>query len=286
VTLGSLINFCDCLMCGGTSRRDHSEVGSSYIHFNYTPEGDKTTASLIGDVPRGVMLNQPPIFLGGQGGIVGPVRMGFGNVVAADSVLRADCLEDNRLIVGRHPAPRTIPYVPRAYPNLRRIVENNLVYMANLAALDAWYAHVRRPFFDAQEFGPLLLAAAREAIALGLRERLLRLRALAGKVKTPPAGGAVPEEDMVFRKAFSERFPAMEPLFAPVPGDGAAEASREEFLSFLAKGRGAGGGSYVEAIQGLPAEASRAGTAWLRGIVDSLCGRAAEAMPSSGLFGR
>ena len=52
---------------------DHTEVGSSYIHFNFTPDGDKTTASLFGDVPRGVMLNQPPIFLGGQGGTVGPV---------------------------------------------------------------------------------------------------------------------------------------------------------------------------------------------------------------------
>src|SRR5262249_61592058 len=28
VTLGSLINFCDVLMTGGTSREDHSEVGS------------------------------------------------------------------------------------------------------------------------------------------------------------------------------------------------------------------------------------------------------------------
>ncbi len=64
VTLGSLINFCDCLMAGGTSRSNHSEVGSSYIHFNFTPDADKTTASLLGDVPRGVMLNQPPIFLG------------------------------------------------------------------------------------------------------------------------------------------------------------------------------------------------------------------------------
>ncbi|HET57582.1 MAG TPA: UDP-N-acetylglucosamine pyrophosphorylase, partial [Deltaproteobacteria bacterium] len=40
VTLGSLINFCDCFMAGGTSRKDHSEVGSSYIHFNYTPNQD------------------------------------------------------------------------------------------------------------------------------------------------------------------------------------------------------------------------------------------------------
>ncbi|MDD5476043.1 MAG: UDP-N-acetylglucosamine pyrophosphorylase, partial [Syntrophales bacterium] len=27
VTLGSLVNLCDCLMAGGTSRKDHSEVG-------------------------------------------------------------------------------------------------------------------------------------------------------------------------------------------------------------------------------------------------------------------
>lgn len=90
VTLGSLINFCDCLMSGGTSRRDHSEVGSSYIHFNFTPDGDKTTPSLFGDVVHGVLLDQPAVFLGGQGGTVGPVTVGFGSVVAAGSVLRSD----------------------------------------------------------------------------------------------------------------------------------------------------------------------------------------------------
>jgi UDP-N-acetylglucosamine/UDP-N-acetylgalactosamine diphosphorylase len=40
VTLGSLINFCDCLMAGGTDSKNHSEVGSSFIHFNYTPHQD------------------------------------------------------------------------------------------------------------------------------------------------------------------------------------------------------------------------------------------------------
>ena len=68
VTLGSLINFCDCLMAGGTSRQNHSEVGSSYIHFNFTPDGDKTTPSLIGDVPRGVMLERPPSSSAARGG--------------------------------------------------------------------------------------------------------------------------------------------------------------------------------------------------------------------------
>ena len=98
VTLGSLINFCDCLMAGGTSRQNHSEVGSSYIHFNYTPYQDKATPSLIGDVPRGVMLKQPPVFLGGQGGLVGPCRLAFGTVVAAGTICRKDQLEENHLV--------------------------------------------------------------------------------------------------------------------------------------------------------------------------------------------
>src|SRR3989339_471847 len=88
VTLGSLINFCDCFMSGGTGRKNHSEVGSSYIHFNFTPNQDKATASLLGDVPHGVMLNQPPIFLGGQGGLVGPCRFAFGCLSAAGSIIR------------------------------------------------------------------------------------------------------------------------------------------------------------------------------------------------------
>lgn len=146
VTLGSLINFCDCLMAGGTSRKSHSEVGSSYIHFNFTPDGDKTTASLIGDVPRGVMLDQPLIFLGGQGGIVGPLRMGYGNVVAAGSVLREDVPQENQFIISKKHPGKIIDTTPKTYNRLAHIVRNNILYLANLMALEQWYVHVRQPF--------------------------------------------------------------------------------------------------------------------------------------------
>ena len=120
VTLGSLINFCDLLMAGGTSRKDHSEVGSSFIHFNYTPDQDKATASLLGDVPRGVMLDQPPIFLGGQGGIVGPLALAFGTVTAAGTICRRDEERPGRLIFGGAlkggNLARTGPKVPRMQP--------------------------------------------------------------------------------------------------------------------------------------------------------------------------
>ena len=98
VTLGSLINFCDCLMAGGTSRKNHSEVGSAYIHFNFTPNQDKATPSLVGDVPKGVMLDQLPIFLGGQGGLVGPSRLAFGTVIAAGTIFRKDEIRPGRML--------------------------------------------------------------------------------------------------------------------------------------------------------------------------------------------
>mgnify|MGYP000612120586 CR=1 FL=1 len=82
VIAGSLVNFCDALVAGGTSRRNHSEIGSTMALYNFTPRGDKF-ASLFGDVPRGVFLQEPRIFVGGQTQIVSPVKVGYGAVLAA-----------------------------------------------------------------------------------------------------------------------------------------------------------------------------------------------------------
>ncbi|HOC44979.1 MAG: hypothetical protein PHT96_09755 [Syntrophorhabdaceae bacterium] len=274
VTLGSLINFCDCLMAGGTSRKDHSEVGSSYIHFNFTPDGDKTTASLIGDVPRGVMLNQPAIFLGGQGGMVGPVRMGYGNVVAANSVLRSDYVEDNKLIIGKTYSGKTISFTPRSYPGIRRIVENNITYIANLMALEEWYVNVRKNFFEAQEFGPLVFAGALDKLGLAKKERLKRLQVLAEKASV--SGG----DEAAGRNELYERFEEIEGLFASQVEDGVAERCRNEFLSVLDAGKG----NYISVIQGLSVESSAKGVQWLQRTVDVFCERVKTILPSFNIF--
>ena len=146
VTLGSLINFCDVLMAGGTGPKHHSEVGSSYIHFNFTANQDKATASMLGDVPGGVMLDRDPIFLGGQGGLVGPCRMAFGTVVAAGSVCRKDHMEPGLLVFEGGGRSFTMANRPGGYGNLRRIVTNNLNYIGNLVALDRWYGQVAKRF--------------------------------------------------------------------------------------------------------------------------------------------
>jgi bifunctional UDP-N-acetylglucosamine pyrophosphorylase / glucosamine-1-phosphate N-acetyltransferase len=285
VTLGSLINFCDCLMAGGTSRKDHSEVGSSYIHFNFTPDGDKTTASLIGDVPRGVMLNQPAIFLGGQGGMVGPLRIGYGNVVAANSVLRNDILADDRLIVEKPLPGKAIPFLPRAYPNIRRIVENNIIYIANLMALEEWYIHVRRPFFDSQEFGPLIFSGLLDKLDMAKKERIKRLQVLAEKAKTPYAGDEGKPE-MAGRTEFFKRFAEIEGLFAAAAVNKAVEKDRDDFLSDYGKAKGRTGAGYVAVIQGLPSTVSGKGTKWLERIVDIYCEKTTEIVPRLKLFGK
>ncbi len=281
VTLGSLINFCDCLMAGGTSRKDHSEVGSSYIHFNFTPDGDKTTASLIGDVPRGVMLNQPAIFLGGQGGIVGPLRMGFGNVVAANSVLRNDFIDDNKLIVGKTHQGKAIDYRSKAYPNLRRIIENNIIYLANLMALKEWYTHVRRPFFDSQELGRLVFEGAVEKLAMARKERLKRLEVLAGKVKTPEHGENAMTKG---RNELNSKFTEIAGLFSGDLKKSGIDISGEAFLSAFEKSLNGKGSDYISIIQGLPAQVSEKGTIWLQGIIDKFCEKAGNILPSFGLF--
>lgn len=283
VTLGSLINFCDCLMSGGTSRKDHSEVGSSYIHFNFTPDGDKTTASLIGDVARGVMLNQPAIFLGGQGGIVGPLRMGFGNVVAAGSVLREDCPGDNRLIVGKTQSGCIKDYLPALYPNLLRVVENNIIYLANLKALKEWYIHVRKPFLDNQEFGPLIHAGLLDKLSLAGKERLKRLEAMAKRASASEPSRSERTERL--RNDLGSNIHKVQGIFE---GDAAPDLQtktlREEFLTGLDRSVQGGPGSYVETIQGLPEDVSSKGTRWLECVVANCCNTVSTAMPGLELF--
>ena len=274
VTLGSLINFCDCLMAGGTSRKNHSEVGSSYIHFNFTPDGNKTTASLLGDVPRGVMLNQPAIFLGGQGGMVGPVRLGYGTVVAAGSILRIDVPEDKKLIIAPLHPGAVRNFIPHSYKNLSRIIGNSAIYLANLVSLEQWYTHIRQPFFKRQEFGTHLYAGAIEKITLAKKERLSRLRALVEKV--PPANAA--------RQNLFENIDSVCALFQTDVSDSTLSGKRDRFLAAFHESIQGTPNDYLRAIQGLPPEVSRQGTLWLQQIIDGLCSRVGSMLTSLVLF--
>ncbi len=286
VTLGSLINFCDVFLAGGTSRRDHSEVGSSYIHFNYTPNQDKATASLLGDVPRGVMLREPPIFLGGQGGLVGPVRIGFGTVIAAGEVWRKDCPAGGRLLQGERNKPSVKPFHPGAYGDIRRRVTNNILYLANLLALKQWYLHVRSSFPADPELGEALYRGALETLEAAVAERLTRFKALAEKMEKSleQCERFLSDEtrSVILRqqREFRERWPELEACLTDGREEAAGREERDRFLAALSSVREAQGNDYIRVIRSLDRGLSALGTAWLQHVVDSAAGRALTRVPS------
>jgi UDP-N-acetylglucosamine/UDP-N-acetylgalactosamine diphosphorylase len=280
VTLGSLINFCDCFMAGGTDRNNHSEVGSSFIHFNYTPNQDKATPSLIGDVPGGVMLNRPPIFLGGQGGLVGPCRLAYGIVTAAGTINRKDELRTGRLIFGGGAKGGNIPFTPGVYRSEKRIVINNIIYIANLIALGHWYHHVRSMFVS-EQFPKALLDGLQEKLSMAIGERIRRLGELS--LKLPDTGDSQTDRSGILirqRKELFDRWPELSG-YLEARGDRAGDnADRDRLLETINSGIDRSGREYINTIQRLPSEAAVCGTLWLQGIVDSIIEDAFEIIPS------
>jgi bifunctional UDP-N-acetylglucosamine pyrophosphorylase/glucosamine-1-phosphate N-acetyltransferase len=267
VTLGSLINFCDCLMAGGTSPKDHSEVGSSYIHFNYTPYQDKATPSLIGDVPRGVMINQPPVFLGGQGGLVGPVRIGYGTVARAGSIVRKDSPEGGKLIgSGESLAEKTFSR-DIVLGDVERKVRNNIHYLASLLVLRQWYVHVRRHFFRAREFGEEMNQGAGAKLEMALFERLQRLREFIESAAGHP-----------FIKNI--RWPELVVCFTSKTEEKTAERERDNFIGIIEKRILKAGPDYLPVIQGLLPREVSLGTEWLQTVLDDIVARASAAIGS------
>lgn len=285
VTLGSLINFCDCLMSGGTSQKDHSEVGSSYIHFNYTPNQDKATPTLLGDVPRGVMLKQRPIFLGGQGGIVGPCRLEFGTIVAAGSICRKDELRPGRLMIDAPRKGGNMPFVPEMYRSVKRVTINNIIYIANLIALRQWYHHVRAQFIS-DDFPEALFNGLKEKLGMIIDERVERLHAFSQKM--PDSAKAYKNNfkeqasDLVLQQKneLYNQWPEIEAFFNDALFLKDKSADREIFLETIHRSIKASDKDYIRVIKSLSIEDTRPGTRWLQGIVDTVTEGVLKIIPS------
>ncbi len=264
VTLGSLINFCDCMMSGGTSRKNHSEVGSSYIHFNFTPDQHKTTASLMGDVARGVMLRQKPIFLGGQGGLVGPCRLEFGTIIAAGTICRKDELRPDRLIFGGAKKEGNISYKSGLFQGSTRIIQNNIIYISNIAALMQWYKHIRSKFIS-ENFAKELFEGLEEKLGMAIEERVNRLKEyyLRNNEKTIPAQW--------------DKFKSNLNDYLQFKGDAQC---LDAFLEKVSTQIRELGYDYIQVIKSLDDKDAANGTIWLKGIVNHIIADASNILLS------
>ncbi len=280
VSVGSLTNFCDILMAGGSSSAEHSEVGSSYVHFNFTPHQDKATASLLGDVPSGVLLDRAPIFLGGQGGMVGPRRIAYGTVIAAGIVVRKDIEQENMLMRSAGGAQRVVlrSYCAPLFGAVEQTIANNMAYIGNLFALQVWYQHVRRRFLQRSPWGTACLEGAGERLAEGVTERIQRLGQFAAKLaqSVQIAGSQAQPTNLPpfitqekFAKAWPETHAALDQLWQELKaGGGEPPLKVEKILERM----GNTAATYVQTVQTLPEEERDGIRQWLQTIVDRTTG--------------
>lgn len=285
VTLGSLINFCDCFMSGGTGRKDHSEVGSSYVHFNYTPNQDKATPSLIGDVPYGVMLNQKPIFLGGQGGLAGPCRLAFGVVTSAGTICRKDELRRGRLILEENGRNKNILFIPGKYRNVKRIVVNNIVYISNLIALMQWYIHVRSQFIS-DDFPDALAGGLKEKLNMAIDERVKKLKEffknISQHAKTTQEIAKEKEQSLFLQQKneLYDRCFKLEEFFKEQRFKEGDRRLGDAFMERVDAGIRELGKNYIPVIKSLEGKDAKTGTLWLQGIVDQITVEALKIVPT------
>lgn len=276
VTLGSLINFCDCLMAGGTNRKNHSEVGSSYIHFNYTPNQDKATPSLMGDVANGVMLNQSPIFLGGQGGLVGPCRIAYGTIVAAGSICRKDQMKGNYLVIEGAPGSARIPFKPGGYSSIKRIVNHNFNYIGNLLALWQWYDAIRR-LFVGPDFPQEIFEGLKKTLKLGIDERLKQMERLRDKAQNALTADASSKVTQVFCSRWDNTHSALVDMNKY---QGSAKLM-DQFSKIIENQIKTKTKNYIPCIQSLALDQIETGTQWLQSIVDQVVDQVALEMDTT-----
>jgi len=191
---------------------------------------------------------------------------------------------EKHLIVSKVQSDKVIPLTPRAYPGLSRLVENNLMYIANLIALEQWYLHVRKMFFEHQEFGPLIFTAVLENLQIAKEERVKRLKDMAAKmaVSSDKEKGVTTIKRV--RQELYEKSQWFDELLIGDTGKTAGEEKRTSFLDALIKHKKEHGENYIGVIQSLSHHVSAGGTEWLDAIVNHICGQAKKALPALNMF--
>ncbi len=265
---GSLINFCDLFLSGGTSREDHTEVGSGAIHYNFDPRGDKW-GSLIGGI-RSVVMRSPPVFIGGHCGIVGPVQIGLGAITAAGSTIRTNVPEGT--LYGSVAKAISLPNFDRtASRTVTAQLRVTAHLIATLHALDAWYRFVRIPHAQGNE--QHLYKAARRRIRAQISERIERLDRIVERLRAAApqkASGWMAEGS---RGRLVRGWPDLRAILVRPTEPGAAPA---KFLETYSRSRQAGR-SHLAAINESEAVAALA-ERWLDGQVTTIRNGFADAL--------
>ncbi|MBU3952155.1 MAG: protein GlmU, partial [Proteobacteria bacterium] len=236
---------------------------------------DKATPSMMGNVHQGVMLNQKPIFLGGQGGIVGPLRMGYGCITAAGSIIRKNELANDRLILGGGFKEISLPRRVGVYSHVDVILNNNMTYIAGLISLNAWYRFVR-PLFVHDFFSEELLLGMQRNLANCIGERRKQLKILNEKLLiskeillTDTKGKET--SAICLHKAAIEKLKKADAIFGKEMDSDLMTREGEIFIKAVETEVGKKRQKYISVIQNLDPQVAMTGSQWLYDIEKKIC---------------
>ncbi len=271
VTLGSSLNWCDVLVAGGVGGGpgEFSEIGSGAIHFNFTPRGDKATASQLGNAVDGVFLDQPRLFIGGNTSLIGPLRADFGAVTLAGGRFARRLHAGLNLPHGPDGAAALAAglYDLETYGSIKRVFDAQVTFVGELAALDAWYAHVRARLARGHADRAALYERARGLVRLNLDERIAQLAEFAGRMEASarmlaerrPGDARVAQHEALLRgwPEIERHLRRSSALEEEPPG---------AFLRALEASLDEGAERYTAIVRRIAPEGRAAGRAWLAAV--------------------
>jgi UDP-N-acetylglucosamine/UDP-N-acetylgalactosamine diphosphorylase len=155
------------------------------------------------------------------------------------------------------------------YGDVSRIVANNLAYLGNLRALQAWYAHARRLDREPDPFRRICLEGAARRLHEMVEERVKRLDQLAAAMPRSmaelAAEGAGSGPACRSQQRFHAAWPTIRKGLAQVREAG--ETDRARVLAALRAQEPAE--TWTTRVGRLPPAARGAGTRWLQAVVDT-----------------
>jgi hypothetical protein len=147
----------------------------------------------MGDA-SGCALKARRIFVGGNSGVLAPVHLAFGVVVAAGCIVRKDVAE-NQLSSGDAPGQSEYYDFDR-YFGLARKFYTTAKLVGNLHALRAWYQKVRLPHSESGD-KPLYIAADGE-FDRHIRHRVMELTRVIAKLEKSLSKPCKNSQDRLF----------------------------------------------------------------------------------------
>ena len=178
-----------------------------------------------------------------------------------------------------------MPFAPGVYYNIKRLIVNNIIYIANLIALDHWYTNVRSQFIS-DDFPKPLFDGLKEKLEMAIDERIYRLNGLSRKMSDSVTAYQLHAKDnkshfvVQQKNELYKRWTELEEYFKSQCYGEENMESKDIFLEKLDLGIKTSGKDYISVIKGLSIKDTKAGTAWLQGIVDHITAGALKIIPS------